>query len=74
MFHQVRVIEEDRDALRFLWWPNGNINQDPKWYQIKVHLFGTTSSTSCAAFALRRTATDNSDKFESDVAVRLQVY
>lgn len=34
---------------------------------MKVHLFGATSSPSCAAFALRRTATDNSDKFESEV-------
>lgn len=34
---------------------------------MKVHLFGATSSPSCAAFALRRTAIDNSDKFESEV-------
>lgn len=26
MFHQVRVHPEDCDVLRFLWWPEGNIN------------------------------------------------
>lgn len=72
MFHQVKVIEEDRDALRFLWWPNGNLNQDPKWYQMKVHLFGATSSPTCAVFALRCRATDNSDKFEREVNQQLE--
>jgi len=24
MFNQVRVVEEDRDVLRYLWWPDGN--------------------------------------------------
>ena len=26
MFYQVRVLEKDCDALRFLWWPNGGYN------------------------------------------------
>lgn len=25
MFHQVKVAEEDRDFLGFLWWPEGDI-------------------------------------------------
>lgn len=29
MYHQVRVREDDCDALRFLWWPNGNLDQKP---------------------------------------------
>lgn len=34
---------------------------------MKVHLFGATSSPTCAVFALRCRATDNSDKFEREV-------
>ena len=44
MFHQVKVPENDRDLLRFLWWPNGDLNQEVEEYQMAVHLFGTTSS------------------------------
>ena len=56
MFHQVRVQQSDRDALRFLWWPNRDLNSPPEEYQMNVHLFGTASSPSCANFALKKTA------------------
>ncbi|XP_043198840.1 uncharacterized protein LOC122368706 [Amphibalanus amphitrite] len=59
MFLQVRIPEKQRDFLRFLWWPNGNIASNPKEYRMTVHLFGAVSSPSCANFALRRTALDN---------------
>ena len=67
MFHQVRVTPEHCDALRFLWWPEGDLNQQPKDYRMQVHLFGATSSPSCANFRLRRTAEDNEEKFSRDV-------
>jgi len=59
MFHQVKVSPNDSDALRFLWWPNGDLDITPKVYRMVVHLFGATSSPSCATFALRKTAEDN---------------
>ena len=59
MFHQVRVTKSDTDFLRFLWWRDGNIEQDPVDHRMLVHLFGATSSPSCASFALRRTAEEN---------------
>jgi hypothetical protein len=62
MFHQVRVDEEHRDFLRFLWWPDGDLTKDLKEYQMNVHLFGAISSPSCANYALRRAAND----FESE--------
>ena len=34
MFHQVRVHDEDCDALRFLWWPRGDLNRQPKCYRM----------------------------------------
>ena len=47
------------DYLRFLWWDNGNTNEPPSTYRMKVHLFGAASSPSVASYALKRTALDN---------------
>ena len=59
MFHQVRVSKPVIDFLRFIWWRDGHIEQDPIDHRMLVHLFGAVSSPSCASFALRRTAEDN---------------
>ncbi|KAK0145486.1 hypothetical protein N1851_015591 [Merluccius polli] len=67
MFHQGKVAEEDRDFLRFLWWPDGDITQDLREYRMTVHLFGAVSSPSCASYALRKTADDNQSEFVDDV-------
>ena len=58
MFHQVRVPEGQRDFLRFLWWPDGDLTQDLEEYQMNVHLFGAVSSPSCSNFALKKAADD----------------
>ncbi|CAC5425026.1 unnamed protein product [Mytilus coruscus] len=63
-----RVKDDDCDALRFLWWSNGNLKVQPKCYQMQVHLFGATSSPSCAAYALKKTAIDQGELFETEVA------
>ncbi len=52
MFHQVKVNEEHRELLRFLWWKDGETNTEPQEYQMTVHLFGATSSPGYANFAL----------------------
>ena len=72
MFHQVRVQNDDCDALRFLWWPNGDLKAQPKHYKMQVHLFGATSSPSCAAYAFKKTAVDNGDLFEPEVATTVE--
>ena len=59
MFHQVRIKLDYSNALRFLWWPNGDLNAKPLEFMMTVHLFGGVSSPSCANFALRKTADDN---------------
>ena len=66
MFHQVRVDPEDRSALRFLWWPNGNLDLEPEEFIVTVHLFSAVSSPSYANFALKKTATDNQADFNKE--------
>jgi hypothetical protein len=67
MFYQVRAPPEDATFLRFLWWRNGDITGPLVEYQMLVHLFGASSSPSCANFALRQTATDNQDTYDEEV-------
>ena len=67
MFHQIRVPPTDRDAFRFLWWPNSDLSQIPVDHRMEVHLFGATCSPSCSNFALRKTAEDNKDEFPEDI-------
>lgn len=67
MFHQVRVPEKERDFLRFLWWPEGNLEADLEEYRLNVHLFGAVSSPSCANYALKRTADDNMEFYDEEV-------
>ena len=59
MFYQVLVPETQFNFLRFVWWPDGDLDADLEDYQMTVHLFGAVSSPSCANFALRKTASDN---------------
>ena len=68
MFHQVRVTEEHRSFLRFLWWPGGDVSLKPEVYEMCVHTFGTISSPSCANFALRKTAKDNKEMYGDDAS------
>eukprot|EP00057_Strongylocentrotus_purpuratus_P002697 XP_003725052.1 PREDICTED: uncharacterized protein LOC100888496 [Strongylocentrotus purpuratus] len=72
MFHQVKVPTKDRDALRFLWWKDGDLSKDPIDYRMTVHLFGATSSPSCASYALRKTANDNKDTLPENVIKTVQ--
>ena len=63
MFYQVLVPAEQRDFLRFLWWPNGDMNGTLVEYRMTVHPFGAVSSPSCSNYTLRKTASKN----EADV-------
>ncbi|KAK0131615.1 hypothetical protein N1851_033674 [Merluccius polli] len=67
MFHQVNVAQKDRDFLRFLWWPDGDVSQELVEYRMAVHLFGAVSSPSCACHALRKIAEDHRDSFPAGV-------
>ena len=67
MFHQVNVPPKDRDCLRFHWWPSGNLDNSPQEFRMTAHLFGATSSPSCCNFALKQTAIDFGDSYDSIV-------
>ena len=67
MFYQVKVPADERDMLRFLWWPDGNLEKEPAVYRMTVHLFGAISSPSCVNTALHHTAIDNKHLFDSAV-------
>ena len=54
MFHQVRVGEEDQDALRFLWRENPHDYIDD--YKMHVHLFGKNDSPCVVSFVIKQTA------------------
>ncbi|KAK3724031.1 hypothetical protein QZH41_007681 [Actinostola sp. cb2023] len=58
MFHQVKVRNDCRDYLRFLWWDNADLEGEPKSYRMTVHLFGAVSSPGCANYGLKKTADD----------------
>ena len=62
MFHQVKVRTSDQDALRFLWWKDGDMSKQPDVFKMTSHLFGVTWSPSCCAYALRRTMAKNTMK------------
>ena len=58
MFYQVQIPEDQRDFVRFLWWPDGDLSQDLVEYEMNVHIFGAVSSPSCSNFGLRKAADD----------------
>ena len=68
VLYQVRVPEEHRRLLIFLWWKDNNTSNDIVDYEMNTHVFGGTSSPSCSNYALRRTATYNKDKSGKDAA------
>ncbi len=73
MFHQVRVSEEHKYFLRFLWWPDGDVMKELVEYRMCVHLFGAVSSPGCAGYVLRKTADDNQSEFLDEVIQSVRI-
>ncbi|KAI4884383.1 hypothetical protein NFI96_011230, partial [Prochilodus magdalenae] len=63
MFHQVRLLPEDKSLLRFLW-RGMKREEEPMVYEWQVLPFGTTCSPCCAIYALQRHVKDNSKGHE----------
>ena len=72
MFYQVFVAEKHRSLLSFLWWENGNCDLSLQCYHMNMNVFGGASSPSSSNYILRKTATDNENKYGSEVAKTLR--
>ena len=68
MYHQVKVPVRDRDALRFIWSKNNELDGELVDYRMTVHLFGGVWSSSAANYSLRRTADENETEETRDAA------
>ena len=68
MYYQFRVPERDRFYMCYLWWDDGQTDQEPCVYCMKVHTFGLKSSPSCCVFGLQQAANDNELEYGVDVA------
>lgn len=66
MFYQVCVPPLQRSFLRFLWWPEGDLDKEVMEYQMCVHIFGAKSSPSVANFVVRRIGSLANDKLVSE--------
>ncbi|XP_068238416.1 uncharacterized protein [Palaemon carinicauda] len=67
MFFQIKIPPENQDYVRFLWWPNGDINRPLEEFRMALHIFGAISSPSIANTALKATADKADEKYDSTV-------
>ena len=68
MYYQVNVPECQQSFIKFLWWENHNIEEEPSDFAMCAHVFGGVSSASCSNYALQKTATNNADQYGQEAA------
>ncbi|XP_064619558.1 uncharacterized protein LOC135482999 [Lineus longissimus] len=55
-FLRVGVPDDDNEALRFLWWENGDLTGPVVECKMVRHIFGAKDSPCCCNYALKQTA------------------
>ncbi|XP_076060326.1 uncharacterized protein LOC143036654 [Oratosquilla oratoria] len=68
MYYQVKVPEDDRNYLRFLWWKDGHIGSEIVKLRMTSHPFGASCSPSIANYALKRVVQDHGSQFHKSVS------
>ena len=68
MFYQGLVPANNKDFLRLLWWPDGDLSAELEEYRMRVHLFGAVSSPSCSNYAVHTTGNEAERDYGSEVA------
>ena len=67
MFYSFLVDKEDRDYLRFFWYPENDLTKNLIEYRMRVHVFGNRPSPAVANLGLQKTAEISKTEFGSDV-------
>ena len=67
MYHQVKMAENQRCFLWFLWLNDGNSSKIIVDHLMTAHVFGGISSSSFSIHALKKTAADNIKKYGEEV-------
>ncbi|KAK0131551.1 putative nuclease HARBI1 [Merluccius polli] len=73
MFHQIRLLSEDRPLLKFLWCDLKR-EDPPEVYEWQVLPFGTTCSPCCAIYAVQRHAQAYQEHSKNVAATVLQSF
>ena len=68
MYHQVKVLENQRCFLQFLWWKGSNSSKVIVDDEMTAYVFGGISLPSCSKFAPKKTAADNAKKYGEEVS------
>ncbi|VDP94466.1 unnamed protein product [Echinostoma caproni] len=68
MLLQIKIPEDQRDALQLLWWPDGDFQNLAVIYRLTVHPFGAASSPFCTNFVIRRRASQYGDNLPASMS------
>ena len=65
MYHQIKVKESDQDALRFVW--SNTPEEEIDDHKMTVHIFGKIDLPCIANWVIKRTASDQSNKYPVNI-------